>query len=49
MKISHPLALQILDYEVDSDEEWEIPEGDDCDESTMSEEEEVVFSDLNNC
>ncbi|KAL3998430.1 Chromatin assembly factor 1 subunit A family protein [Acanthocheilonema viteae] len=32
--------IEILDYEVDSDEEWEIPEGDDCDESTMSEEEE---------
>ncbi|VDO08552.1 unnamed protein product, partial [Brugia timori] len=31
---------EILDYEVDSDEEWEIPEGDDCDESTMSEDEE---------
>ncbi|CAG9538317.1 unnamed protein product [Cercopithifilaria johnstoni] len=31
---------ELLDYEVDSDEEWEIPEGDDCDESTMSEEEE---------
>uniref|UniRef100_A0A915PPR3 Chromatin assembly factor 1 subunit A n=1 Tax=Setaria digitata TaxID=48799 RepID=A0A915PPR3_9BILA len=29
-----------IDYEVDSDEEWEIPEGDDCDESTMSEEDE---------
>uniref|UniRef100_A0A0R3S5X2 Chromatin assembly factor 1 subunit A n=1 Tax=Elaeophora elaphi TaxID=1147741 RepID=A0A0R3S5X2_9BILA len=31
---------EILDYEVDSDEEWEIPEGDDCDESTMTEEDE---------
>ncbi|EFO22789.2 hypothetical protein LOAG_05699 [Loa loa] len=31
---------KVLDYEVDSDEEWEIPEGDDCDESTVSEDEE---------
>ncbi|VDO30122.1 unnamed protein product [Onchocerca flexuosa] len=31
---------KMLDYEVDSDEEWEIPEGDDCDQSTASEEDE---------
>ncbi|VDK73369.1 unnamed protein product [Litomosoides sigmodontis] len=31
---------EALDYEVDSDEEWEVPEGDDCDEITMSEEED---------
>ncbi|VDN05420.1 unnamed protein product [Thelazia callipaeda] len=29
-----------FDYEVDSDEEWEVPEGDDCDESLESENEE---------
>lgn len=35
----------MLDYDVDSDEEWEIPEGDDCDESIKSDDdEEVVFS-----
>ncbi|KAM3721077.1 Chromatin assembly factor 1 subunit [Dirofilaria immitis] len=31
---------KVLDYEIDSDEEWEIPEGDDCDQSTMSDEDE---------